>query len=143
MLTGKTKLQYFNAHCKSSKNGQLNPTSANPYPLPVSNVSKSWGFNSDFPRRMFIKHYFQTYHKELNGNNHLPKKEGFGDRSGTNKRYGLNVIENADFPRSIFTPYCFYEKKVIHNKNDKTGDIGDNASPDYLCAANKSAKELW
>ena len=84
-VTGEKKLQYFTADCKSSKNGQLNPISANPDTLSVSNVAKSWGFNSDFPRWMFLKHYFQNYQQELIGNNHSPKKEGFGDRAVTEK----------------------------------------------------------
>ena len=85
VVTRKTKLQDFIEYCKSSDNFQLNPTNANPYPLPVSNVSKSWGFNSDFSRWMFLKHYFQNYQQELIGNNHSPKKEGFGDRAVTEK----------------------------------------------------------
>ena len=50
----------------------------------------------------------------------------------------MQIVPGENLPIIVF-----YEKKVIHNKNYETGEIGDKMSPVYLCAAKKSAKEAW
>ena len=80
------------------------------------NIDFLWCHNR-FARQKFLNLYCQTDQKALNGNNNLPQKEGYGDKAGMDKIYGISVIDSVHFSRGIFTPYCFYGKEVMQNKD--------------------------